>query len=131
MAKAKAKTQECQAKLEAKMRVNEREKKVRMVRVGEKRRELILRNNESQKVRMMQAILDKIVNAGVAGSDVNFNMSEMRKEITRVDRLERVEERRKGGNEIKGREERETGMEDVAIGWERGRERKEEKGEMK
>ena len=61
-----------------------------MKRAGEKRREWIIQNDSNDKIRMMQAIMNVIVKAGVEASVESFDMREMKHEIERVGRLEKV-----------------------------------------
>ena len=70
----------------------ENEQRLRMRKAGEVRREWIMKNNENEKIREMQAILKGLISAGVDASDVNFDMRGMRKEINRVERIMRVRE---------------------------------------
>ena len=68
------------------------EKRLRLKKHGELRREWIIKNNEKGKVQEMQAILKGLILAGVDASDVNFDMRGMRNEIARVERVMKVKE---------------------------------------
>ena len=59
------------------------------------RRKWIIKHNEGEKIREMQAILNGIISAGVKASCVNFDMRGMRDEINRVERTSKVREMRR------------------------------------
>ena len=66
------------------------ENRMSLKNAGNKKREWIIENENTEKIRMVQAIMDGLVKAGVSASVENFNMKEMRNEIVRVGRIEKA-----------------------------------------
>ena len=90
MVKAKFKEGEWTVRREERKEGMENEKKMRKKKAREKRKEWIIQNNNDEKLRMMQAILSNLIKAGVEESVENFDMREMKFEIERIRRLEKV-----------------------------------------
>ena len=88
--RAEVKEGEWAVRKEERKGITENERRVRMKRAGEKRREWIIQNDSNDKIRMMQAIMNVIVKAGVETSLKNYDMREIKHEIERVGRLEKV-----------------------------------------
>ena len=70
-------------------KVYEEEKKLRLEVRGGKKREWILKNENDTQLRLVQALLKDIIGAVVDASEEYFNMRKIKKEVIRIERLEK------------------------------------------
>ena len=72
--------------------LNEKERKLRLKTQGEKKRQWILKQEEKSKLRLVQSLMRGIIGAEVDMSVKNFDMSKIKSEVYRIERIEKVRE---------------------------------------